>query len=418
MKKRLTTILLLLLMTSVLSSCMIFSSRDARDRYFEALSTSELEETTSDTEATDAAKETTIDTEATRAAKETTSDTEATRADKETDTPGLEAEEIAEFTDESMLPMQFAISEDDKYVYLLQDIDRTYSKISVSDSATELNVVYDAGEFYIKNMACGNGFTAWTESTDDAYAVKCYNHKTDEVTVIHSGHYDFDTDYQILEIKAYKDCVYYTLYFNDKDYAAIMCYDVTLGSETEYMTAEFYLPEKLISAQYESLDLNDGWLICSEKTTAGTIDVWMINLEDDSNMLCHLKQNVLLVYGASFDQESNTLALYYQTVDDSDHIVICSESGAVTDVVDFNRSSVAYRDRIRYIDGNLYYVEQTVKHGSANNFRFRIVSKKGEDILDYKYAFSYFVADDGSIYMLTNDFSKASASVKLLHIVP
>ena len=392
MKKRFTVVLLLLLMTMVLSSCMIFASREARDSYFDELSTSDPEEDASDSV--------------------------ETRAAKETDTPGLEAEEIAEFTDESMLPIQFAISEDDKYVYLLQDIDQTYSKISVSESATELNVVYDAGDFSIKNMACGNGFTAWTESTDDAYAVKCYNHKTDEVTVIHSGHYDFDTDYQILEIKAYKDCVYYTLYFNDKDYAAIMCYNVAAGSETEYMAAYFYLPEKLISAQYESLDLNDGWLICSEKTAAGTIDVWMINLEDDSNMLCHLKQNVLLVYGASFDQESNTLALYYQTVDDSDHIVICSESGAVTDVVDFNRSSVAYRDRIRYIDGNLYYVEQTVKHGNASNFRFRIVSKKGEDILDYKYAFSCFVADDGSIYLLTNDFSKASASVKLLHIVP
>jgi hypothetical protein len=178
------------------------------------------------------------------------------------------------------------------------------------------------------------------------------------------------------------------------------------------------LPEKLISAQYESLDLNDGWLLCSERTNTKKIDVWMLNLEDDSNMLCHLNQDVLLVYGASFERESNTLALYYETADGSGDIVICSESGAVTDVVDFNSYTVAYRDRIRYIDGNLYYVEQTVKHGNANNFRFCIVSKNGGDILDYKNAFSYFVADDGSIYLLTNDFNSSSFSGKLLRVVP
>lgn len=385
MKKRLSVFFLLCLITIVLSSCMTFSSREARDSYFEELSTSGLEENASD---------------------------------PEVNISDLEAEEIAEFTDPSMLPMQFAMSEDGKYVYLLQDMDRTYSKISVGDSAAELNVVYDAGDFYIKNMACGNGFTAWTELTDDAFAVKCYNHKTNEITVICSGHYDFDTDYQILEIKAYKNCVYYTLYINDEDYASIMCYDVSSNTESAYMSADFYLPEKLVSAQYESLDLTDGWLICSERTTSGNVDVWMINLEDESdNMLCHLNPDVLVVYGAAYDQVSNTLTLYYSKTDSSDHIGTCRESAAITDMVDFSKSSIAYRDRVSYIEGNLYYVEQTAKDGSANNFRFCVISNNDEGTLDYINAFSYFVADDGSIYLLKSDFSSASVSEKLLHIV-
>jgi hypothetical protein len=368
MKKRITVVFLLLLMTLCLSSCMFFLI--GRD----------------------------------------------TSRNTEVDSSSLQVEEIAVFTDETMLPMQFAISEDDKFVFLLQDYDKQYSRISVGESATKLDVVYDSGDYSIKNMACGNGFTAWTELTDDAYAIKYYDHKSNTTTVIRSGHYDYDTDYQILEIKAYRDSVYYTLYNNDEDYASIMCYNVSSGSESEYMTADFYMPERYDFMQYESLDINDGWLLCSQRTASGDVDVWMINLDDESNMLCHLNPDVLVVYGASYDEASNTLALYYSELESSEHIGTCIESAAITDLVDFSKSSIAYRDRIRFADGNLYYIEQTAGEPSVNSFRFCVVSANDQATSEYRTAFSYFVSD-GSVYLLSYDSDSPFESVHLLSVV-
>lgn len=384
MKKQITFVLLLALTVMILTSCkVIFLSQNEKEHFGEM-------------------------------------ETSAAPVDSSTapaDDSDLNAEEIAAFTDPSMLPMQFAISEDGKFVSLLQDFDRTYSKISVSDAAAELNVVYDAGDFYIKNMACGNGFTAWTELTDDAYAVKCYNHAKNETTVIRSGHYDFDTDYQVLEIKAYKDCVYYTFYDNEQDIASIVCYDVPSGTESAYMSAEYFMPDKMVCAQYECLDINDGWLLCSQRTATGKQDFWMINLDDQSNMLAHLNPNVSLVYGSSFDAADSTLALYYWDTDSIDHIGTCSESAAITDWVDFSSSSIAFRDRVRYLDGVLYYIEQTVKDRSSDNFRFCAVTNNGGDASYYADAFSYFVAEDGTVYLLTRTSGWTSVSLKRLEPV-
>lgn len=387
MKKRITVVFLLALTAMVLTSCVIFLPQSAKEHFGET--------EPSGTEVSSVGPD---------------GSTSAVEADPS----GLKAEELAVFSDPSMLPMQFAISEDGKFVCLLQDYKRTYSKISVGNSASELNIVYDAGDFYIKNMACGNGFTAWTELTDDAFAVKCYNHAKNETSVIRSGHYDFNTDYQILVVKAYKDNIYYPLYNNDDEYASIMCYNVPSGSESAYMSADFFMPDRMVSAQYECLDLNDGWLLCSERTATGKQDFRMINLDDESNILAHLNPNVSLVYGASYDAAGSILALYYWDTNSVDHIGLCSGSAAITDVVDFSSSAVAYRDRIRYIDGVLYYVEQTEKNGTANNFRFCVVTNNGEDTSYYADAFSYFIADDGSIYLLTRDSGWISVSLKRL----
>jgi hypothetical protein len=182
------------------------------------------------------------------------------------------------------------------------------------------------------------------------------------------------------------------------------------------MSADFFMPEKMVSAQYESLDINDGWLLCSERTATGTQDLWMINLDDESNMLAHLNSNVSLVYGASFDAVDNILALYYWDTDSIDHIGTCSESASITDIVDFSKSSIAYRDRIRYIDGSLYYIEQTAAEGTVNNFRFCVVSGNDEASTNYDNAYSYFIADDGSIYLLATDFDASPMTVKLLKV--
>lgn len=375
MKKMFIGLILLALATAVLSSCVIFLPKSEKDNFGET-----------DAKAEDAKSE------------------DAEKYD-------LEAEEVAVFDDKDMLPVQFTISDDGKFVYLLQDLEHSYSKISVSDSATELDVVYDADDFYIKNMACGDGFTAWTELTDDEFAVKCYNHETEEVTVVRSEDYDYDTDYQVLEIKAYKDCVYYQYYNNDEDYASIMCYDVSSGSEEPFMEADFFMPDKMVSAQFESLDINNNWLLCSQRTELGKQDFWMINLDDESSMLAHLNPNVSLVYSASFDENDNTLALYYWDTDSVDHIGTSSESAKITDWIDFDRYTVAYRDRIRYVDGQLYYIEMSVKNDAIEICRFCAVSDQGEDTSYYADAFSYFIAEDGSIYLLVKDADWEEISV-------
>ena len=385
MKKRMTVVCMLTLITLLLSSCVIFLPQSAKEDFGE-------------TESSSVETSSVVPDESTSAVESSSSD--------------LKAEEIAVFTDQSLRPMQFSISEDGKFVYLLQD--DAYSKISVGDSATDLNVVYDAGGFYIKNMACGNGFTAWTELTDDAFAIKCYDHAKNETSVIRSGLYDFDTDYQVLVIKAYKDCVYYTYYDNEQDVASIMCYDVPSGSESTYMTADLFMPEKMVCAQYECLDLNDSWLLCSQRRTDGKQDVWMINLDTEANMLAHLNPDVSLVYGASFDESDSILALYYWDTASVDHIGTCSGTAEISNWVDFGSTSIAYRDRIRYIDGHLYYIEQSEKNGHVDNFRFCDVTNNGSDTSYYADAFSYFIAEDGTVYLLTRDSGWASVSLKRL----
>lgn len=143
----------------------------------------------------------------------------------------------------------------------------------------------------------------------------------------------------------------------------------------------------------------------------------MINLDDQSNMLAHLNPNVSLVYGSSFDAADSTLALYYWDTDSIDHIGTCSESAAITDWVDFSSSSIAFRDRVRYLDGVLYYIEQTVKDRSSDNFRFCAVTNNGGDASYYADAFSYFVAEDGTVYLLTRTSGWTSVSLKRLEPV-
>ena len=109
MKKRMTVVCMLTLITLLLSSCVIFLPQSAKEDFGE-------------TESSSVETSSVVPDESTSAVESSSSD--------------LKAEEIAVFTDQSLRPMQFSISEDGKFVYLLQD--DAYSKISVGDSATEI----------------------------------------------------------------------------------------------------------------------------------------------------------------------------------------------------------------------------------------------------------------------------------------
>ncbi len=109
MKKRMTVVCMLTLITLLLSSCVIFLPQSAKEDYGE-------------TESSSVETRASVPDESASAAASSSSD--------------LKAEEIAVFTDQSLRPMQFSISEDGKFVYLLQD--DAYSKISVGDSVSEL----------------------------------------------------------------------------------------------------------------------------------------------------------------------------------------------------------------------------------------------------------------------------------------
>ncbi len=346
---------------------------------------------------------------------EQTSHTELTVPTEQTNSTSIQASERAAFSNVNLLPMQFLISEDQKFVYLLQDIEQQYSKISVADSYDKLDVVYDADEYYIKNIACGDGFTAWTELTDKAYAIKYYDHNSKKTTIIRSGAYDFNTDYQILEIKAYQSFVYFTLNNNAAAYSSIISYDTTTGQEFELRKADFYLPESLTSMQFLSLDLKDGWLLFTEITKAGNFDFQMIDLEDESLWTCYLNEDIRIVYGASFEDESQTLALYYRSIDGKEYIGISKGTSEITNIVGFSSTAVAYRDRIFLHEGNVYYIEQETDYESIDTFQLCEASLDDGEINKYAAAFSFFGATDG-ISFLAFDSATPFKSVRLLTI--
>ena len=219
--------------------------------------------------------------------------------------------------------------------------------ISVSDTAQDLHVVYNAENVSIWFMGADDEYVIWCERSEEFYTYKVYSmqNKTTE-TIFRAV---CGEEMQLQNVAIYNGFAYYSYMDQASQQAHIFRYDLQKKTAEPVFSAAWEEDRSIMS-----FAVQNGLL--SVAVPAG---ITVLDLTSGETVFEYaLPADIYYVFSVSYDAANEACALYYRDSDSEDIGILRRGDTAVLSVYTFGSNQYAYQDQIRCLNGHVYWISQ------------------------------------------------------------
>ena len=233
------------------------------------------------------------------------------------------------------------------WVSLINEYGKSDYSISVSDTSEKLVGIYSVEDVGIWYFEANDNGVVWCESSEESYSYKFYGFSDKEVKTIHEA--PKSAGYQPQNVGIFLDKVYFTFIDYENQTINVCEYEIETESINVFDSYEWVLDK----IPYP-ISVENGYL-----SFAYSEYIKVINLNTEEVVFkADLPENSRKVFAVSYDSINDTCALYYADADSEDIGIFKEEDSAIRSVFTFEKNIYAYEDKIRCVDGHIYWIEQ------------------------------------------------------------